>query len=149
MKPFSAPSNPTISGHKAETDPALASGKGSQCKTVPKPLHRIAAAEIKGEANSPALPEFSGAATCLLRRPRCSAGRQARALMFTSAAALRQTFSCQAGREKWLMKQIVKPWAVARSPVTWHLRSFFHWQGQSRRPAGPPQMKAASPKWRW
>lgn len=38
------------------------------------------------------------------------------------------------------MKQIVKPWTVTRSPVTWHLRSFFHWHRRSRRPGLPPQM---------
>lgn len=40
------------------------------------------------------------------------------------------------------MKQIVKPWTVTRSPVTWHLRSFFHWHRRSRRPGLPPQMDA-------
>lgn len=42
------------------------------------------------------------------------------------------------------MKQIVKSWTVTRSPVTWHLRSFFHWHSRSRRPGLPPQMDASS-----
>lgn len=36
-----------------------------------------------------------------------------------------------------------KAWTMTRSPVTWHLRSFFHWHRLSRRPGLPTQLEDA------